>query len=370
MWRTRYPFFSMWQALLGTYAQQGVPPSVLKKYANLRSTFQTAWLDYVTLQPIDYKASFRCVCEGQPDGEPSHVIGDGIMLGYRADLAHLVSPWESVAGQPLKTGSIHQKRIFIAEESTRSLLLRFCKKAEKTSGGLTEAELETLRAGLSRPPTVSAMFLLDDPGVVRDKLFCNEGRREILFTLATNAPVCTMLPQQIEPITEHLARERKFSGLVEEKEVATRAPVLWDFLKRERSRGGGALSDAVILLLWRLLEVARQAYIEEPLDEVQRLRKRKVRDTDTEVGEETGKLFPNMFRSCRTDRVETKGAIEQNCGRPSFRSFCLLARPIFDERSGRYSGPRRGEGRDKGFSLGTDRHRLFFESQTFEWRCG
>lgn len=52
------------------YAGIGLPPDHLKKYANMRSKFQDAWLDYISLQRIDYKTSFSCKCCNQVKAGP------------------------------------------------------------------------------------------------------------------------------------------------------------------------------------------------------------------------------------------------------------------------------------------------------------
>jgi hypothetical protein len=62
------PFFAMWQTTMGMYASlPGFAPEHLRKFGNMWTKFQEAWLDYVALQDIDYKASFRCRCPGSLD---------------------------------------------------------------------------------------------------------------------------------------------------------------------------------------------------------------------------------------------------------------------------------------------------------------
>lgn len=265
------------------YAGSGLALATLKRFVNLRSTFQDAWMDYISLQDIDYAASFKCACV-RPAGdipEPECVIGDGIMLGYRGDLSFLVSPYEPVEG-PLKTGSLHQKRIFVNDNAARNLLLRFAKPSGKAGAGLTEGQLESLERTIAGAPFRSLRFLLKAPLLESGRYFSSPECRELLYGLATKGPVCAILPAEVEPIAEHLLRNERqpFFDLGQAKQMAARAPVLFDFVRAQQSATGGRLTEECVHLLRDMLTVARQAYVEEPLAEVEKLKKRKLREED------------------------------------------------------------------------------------------
>ncbi|GAQ79418.1 hypothetical protein KFL_000300160 [Klebsormidium nitens] len=295
MWRTKYPFYTMWQAVLSMYAGSGLPPATLQRFVNLRSTFQDAWMDYITLQDIDYDTSFKCACP-HPVGaapEPECVIGDGIMLGYRGDLSFLVSPYEAVEG-PLKTGSLHQKRIFVNDNVCRDLLLKFARPVGKAGAGLTEVELGGLETTVAAASFSSLRFLLKTPELENGRYHSSPMCRELLFGLATKSPVCAILPAEVEPIVEHLLENEShfFPDLGQARQLAARAPVLFDFVRAQHSVSGGRLTDECLQLLRDLLRVARQAYVEEPLAEVEKLKKKKLRDNDAAAGDPNGGRTP------------------------------------------------------------------------------
>jgi hypothetical protein len=265
------------------YNNAGVDKEALKLYVNQRQTFQDAFFDDITLLDIDYSASFRCSCastEGVSAAvhEPTELIGDGITLGYRADLSYLVSPWMVDTMAPLKTGSLHQNRTLIQDAQIRNVFRRFAQSPGKAGGGLLDIELEELRKSLQGTSAKHLSHLLESPRVHQNRLFASEHSVEFLRAASVPQAAAILLPQDVESIIENLVNSQhpKFEDLAVVRKMAERASVLGRFLQGRLAQAGNELSEADCLLLRDLLVVARKSYVEEPIEAFKKLKKRKL----------------------------------------------------------------------------------------------
>jgi hypothetical protein len=246
MWRAKVPFVSMWRTVLSMYAAAGVDREALKLYVNQRQAFHDAFFDSITLLDIDYSESFRCTCS-PPDGvaaadhEPTELIGDGISLGYRADLSYFVSPWKVDTVARLKTGSLHQNRTFVTDPQIRSALLQFAQHPGKAGAGLSENELEVLRVSLPNSKAKRLCHLLESPQLRQDKFFfCNEHSVEFLRAASGPQAAAILLPQAVEPIIEDLisSKHRHFTDLDQVRKLAERASRAWTILAKPAGSSG------------------------------------------------------------------------------------------------------------------------------------
>ncbi|GAQ92690.1 hypothetical protein KFL_010960010, partial [Klebsormidium nitens] len=270
-WRTKLPFFSMWSTQVSMYAGIGLSPDLVKRYANMRAKFQDAWLDYISLQRIDYRTSYSCKCrrdidcgpDARPEGEPEEVTADGVLLGFNSNFSYLVQPWTSPASEPLVSGSLHTDRILVKAAPARQLLLRFSKRSVAARGaGLSDAEYVDLRTLITAEPEASAVdFLLTDPLVDKDRHFARPELREFLHAVASPAPTCSLLPASVFAIVEdHLLVHGHISDFQAYQKFASDASVLHTLVMSLQKQADGKLDRAAIELLSVMLAVARRAF--------------------------------------------------------------------------------------------------------------
>ena len=115
---------------------------------NVKRQFDEATQDIIQLQNIDYPAGFRCDCwKGAMasrsclplaicthelfSGTCQIICGarrwsdlDGIALGYKVQ-SHIVQPWQHAHDPAVVVGCAFADRIFLADRSTRELLMSF-----------------------------------------------------------------------------------------------------------------------------------------------------------------------------------------------------------------------------------------------------
>ena len=108
------------------------------------ATLRAAWNAFSRLLDINFHTSFLCpVCGAQP----STMICDGTMLGFRKDLISCVSshshPQQS--SSPPLAGSNHQDRVLLKSPRSRELLLKYAgitrdRKKVRNPKQLTQSE--------------------------------------------------------------------------------------------------------------------------------------------------------------------------------------------------------------------------------------
>lgn len=221
----------------------------------MRTLFQKACLDFIQLQQINYRLSFRCV-HGCKD-----MTADGITLGFHCAHLFLERPCAAPSASPPVVGSLPADRLLLPSASQRSLLLTFA------GDGCTPAQLDELRASVcSRwfPPMVWSPreaaghallpFLVAGPDstldVKKPPLHC----RKFLYSVGTTAPECVLLPTAVVPAVEELVLQGAMS-LQHTLLLADRAPVLYQFLKPALQQNQGSRLQSVKSLLRELLKV-------------------------------------------------------------------------------------------------------------------
>ncbi|KAK9901110.1 hypothetical protein WJX75_006135 [Coccomyxa subellipsoidea] len=116
------PWFTFWRDTLQRYAGVGV--DVLRRWMDLRSVFQSATLNFIELQWLDYDSGPGGFCCGHDSG----VTADGITLGYHLEQAHLESPYLAAEDSSVVAGSTFSSRIFHVT-TLLEMLLKVAKQA-------------------------------------------------------------------------------------------------------------------------------------------------------------------------------------------------------------------------------------------------
>jgi hypothetical protein len=204
---TFYQFYELFLQIVDMYRSNGHPLGQLIRMWNLRKKFQAAWLDFITLQQIDYKHGFSCVCQGRTDDDRlrrpcRRVVVDGITVGYNPALAYLVAPWATAVppGAPapeLRAGSAYKQRIVIANKDVRRMLQRFTipYMSQVRDKGLEPAEHDNLSAKLqlSHPWIVPYLTFFQHVG----RRYCVPELYPILRALASTASASSLLPFEV-----------------------------------------------------------------------------------------------------------------------------------------------------------------------------
>lgn len=149
-------------------------------FANLRTDFQEATLDFVQLQAIDYRKSFSCSC-----GCSNGIVVDGITVGFHRHMCRLEQPW--AANKPQATaeeppppppppvyGSLSTERSFVSDRHVRATLMKLCDTTGISSEDYDELKQQLLEeksdgSGLVNKygPELKALLRLAVSGQVR-----------------------------------------------------------------------------------------------------------------------------------------------------------------------------------------------------------
>lgn len=216
----------------------------------MRTLFQKGCLDFIQLQQINYRLSFRCLhgCD--------NMTADGITLGFHCAHMFLQRPCAAPPASPPVLGSLPGDRLLLPACGQRDLLLQFA------GDGCTPAELAALKDSICRlPPQAGGRallpFLVAGPGSSPEVKKPPEHYRKFLYSVGTTAPECVLLPTAVVPAVEELVRQGAMS-LQHTLLLAQRAPVLHQFLKPALQQNQGGHLQNVKSLLRELLTVCRE----------------------------------------------------------------------------------------------------------------
>ena len=213
----------------------------------MRILFQKACLDFIQLQQINYRLSFRC------KHKCDDMTADGITLGFHCAHMFLECLCAAPGASPPEVGSLPADRLPLPAAPQRDLLLLFA------GAGCTPAQLLELRASICRLPAQAPgrallPFLVAGPGSTPEVSKPPPHSRNLLFSVGTTAPECMLLLTAVVPAVEELLRQ----GLMSWEHhvlLAEQAPVLNQLVKPALQQNRGSHLQSVKSLLRELLKV-------------------------------------------------------------------------------------------------------------------
>ena len=110
-----------WVILAHRYQVAGILPEQLDKWLNLRKQYQTATMDFVSLQQLDYDRGISCTC----GNGAQHLMADGLSLGHALRRLCIVAPWQPSSPQADVCGSLFSARVGISNKQLRQGVLDF-----------------------------------------------------------------------------------------------------------------------------------------------------------------------------------------------------------------------------------------------------
>ena len=229
-----------------------------------------AWNAFSRLLDIDFSNSFTCPLCGS---EPSTVICDGTMLGFRKDLIPHLAEHPSQSTQPAINGSCHRDRVLLRTPRSRELLLKYSgvtrdRKKPKSPKQLTQAELKSLCGCLHKDGFIGLEAFITRLNEETGMRTCPEEFRDFLSELARNSPACGLMQLtndgKAEEILERLIQNTlHLRDSTAHQELATLqayAPLIADFVCSSSSACGGQLPSDMCSILEYILDKIRPVH--------------------------------------------------------------------------------------------------------------
>ena len=161
------------------------------------ATLRAAWNGFSRQVYISFQSSFLCPVCG---AEPSTMICDGTMLGFRKDLiSHIPSPsHRQKSSNPSIAGTNHQDRVLLKSPWSHELLLRYAgitrdRKKVRSPKPLTQSEMKALCSSICKDGFNSLVSLINHLTTQTGKHTCPEPYREFLSEISRNSPACGLL---------------------------------------------------------------------------------------------------------------------------------------------------------------------------------
>ena len=213
----------------------------------MRTLFQSAWLDFMQLQQINYRQSFRC------EHKCEDMKADGITLGFRCAHLFLEKPCAAPVALPPVVGSLPADRLLLPAVRQHEILLLFA------SDGCPPAQLRELRASICSLPAQAPgrallPFLVEGPESTLDICKPPSHSRKVLYSVGTTAPECVLLPTAVMDAVAELVHMGSMS-LQHQVLLAERAPVLYHLVKPALQQNQGSSLQDIKSLLRELLKV-------------------------------------------------------------------------------------------------------------------
>lgn len=225
------------------------PRSQLDRWMHsYRHAFQQACFDLIDLMRIDWHAGFSCRCALR------WYTADAIAVGMKMQHCFIERPHEAAADGDRVAGNTLQTRVFVPQPDMRRKLLLL---GSSTSGGLSAAALQLLRASLNATPdaaherTLLPLLESTEAASNGNRLAVAHWRRTV-HSLGSTAPADQLLPDVLWPVATELLDGGVLSA-AQERSFWQCSPLLYEALRP--SLGAAALDQGVGGFLAALLKV-------------------------------------------------------------------------------------------------------------------
>ena len=234
------------------------------------ATLRAGWNSFSRLLDINFKSSFLCPICGV---EPSTVISDGTMLGFRKDLiSHL--PAASQPSSPIIVGSKHADRVLLRSARSRELLLNYAgvtrdRKKVKQPKPLSQSEMKALCSSINKDGFTSLVTLVQRLSSQSGTYTCPEPYREFLSELSRNSPACGLLQlgdnteavDSLRAVIQQSINVQDTSSHRQLSALQTHAPIIAEFVCRCPKTSEAKLPGDVCSVMEHVLERVQRTYL-------------------------------------------------------------------------------------------------------------
>ncbi|KAK9807209.1 hypothetical protein WJX73_009167 [Symbiochloris irregularis] len=174
-----------WEKQMFRYGQLDIPGSTLNSWYNHRKLFQTACMDFLVLQCLDYDRVICCQC---PQPDLAGLMVDGLAMGHALRRANATVSWGPEPNTPATSGSLFTDRVGIADSALRTTVLHFADR------GMASTEHQALltkfrRLDRMRNDLEHALIPFLDMTIAQGSdVLLQPCARKLIYCLATDAP--------------------------------------------------------------------------------------------------------------------------------------------------------------------------------------